>query len=52
VTSAARTSLDCATAPRSNARAVVDAWGDGDDVDPDRMDAAIDRLTRLLAADG
>lgn len=31
------------------ARAVVDEWGDGDEIDPDRMDGRIERLR--LAAD-
>jgi hypothetical protein len=31
------------------ARAVVDEWGDGDEIDPDRMDGRIERLR--MAAD-
>jgi hypothetical protein len=30
------------------AAAVVDEWGDGDDVDPDRMDTVIARLAEAL----
>lgn len=41
---------DSTLALQMAARDVIDEWGDGDEVDPDRMDRVVDRLRAAVRA--